>query len=114
MYSLSPAELETLREFINKNLCQGFICATSSPHSAPVLFSRNSNGSLRLCVDYRGLNHISKKDRYPLPLISDLLATIGKARIYTTLDLCHAYYLVRIAEGDEWKTAFRTRYGSFK
>jgi hypothetical protein len=114
MYSLSPAELETLREFIDENVRYGFIRATNSPHGAPVLFSRNSNGSLRLCVDYRGLNRISKKDRYPLPLISDLLATAGKARVYTTLDLRHAYYLVRIAEGDEWKTAFRTRYGSFE
>ena len=114
MYSLSPIELETLREFIDENLSKGFIRSATSPHGAPVLFSRNSNGSLRLCVDYRGLNKISKKDRYPLPLISDLLATAGKARIYTTLDLRHAYYLVRIAEGDEWKTAFRTRYGSFE
>ena len=113
MYSLSPSELETLREFIDENLRNGFIRTTSSPHGAPVLFIRNNNGSLRLCVDYRGLNRISKKDRYPLPLISDLLATAGKARIYTTLDLRHAYHLVRIAEGDEWKTAFCTRYGSF-
>ena len=114
MYSLSPSELETLREFIDENLRNGFIRTTSSPHGAPVLFICNNNGSLRLCVDYRGLNRISKKDRYPLPLISNLLATAGKARIYTTLDLRHAYHLVRIAEGDEWKTAFRTRYGSFE
>ena len=104
MYSLSPTELETLHEFIDENLHQGFIRATSSPHGAPVLFSHNSNSSLRLCVNYHGLNCISKKDCYPLPLISDLLATTGKARIYTTLDIHHAYYLVRIAEGDEWKT----------
>ena len=92
MYSLSPSKLETLREFIDENLCRGFIHATSSPHGAPVLFRCNSNGSLHLCVDYRGLKKISKKDHYPLPLISDLLATTGKARIYTTLDLCHVYH----------------------
>ena len=114
MYSLSQSELQTLREFVDENLRIGFIRPTNSPHGAPVLFTRNSNGSLRLCVDYRGLNRISKKDRYPLPLISDLLSTAGKARLYTTLDLRHAYHLVRIAEGDEWKTAFRTRYGSFE
>ena len=114
MYSLSPFEQETLKNFVEENLTKGFIRATSSPHGAPVLFVRKPDGKLRLCVDYRGLNRISKKDRYPLPLISDLLATAGKARIYTTLDLRHAYYLVRIAEGDEWKTAFRTRYGSFE
>ena len=114
MYSLSLTELKTLREFVDENLHQGFIRTTSSPHGAPVLFSRNNNGSLRLCVDYRGLDKIFKKDHYPLPLISDLLATAGKARIYTTLDLRHAYHLVCIAEGDEWKTAFWTRYGSFE
>ena len=65
-------------------------------------------------MDYQGLNKVSKKDHYPLPLISDLLHTAGKARIYTTLDLQHAYHLVWIAEGDEWKTAFRTWYGSFE
>jgi Reverse transcriptase (RNA-dependent DNA polymerase)/Retroviral aspartyl protease len=114
MYSLSQTELHALREFIDENLRTGFIRSTSSPHGAPILFVRKKDGSLRLCVDYRGLNKITKKDRYPLPLISDLLSTAGKARIYTTLDLRHAYHLVRIADGDEWKTAFRTRYGSFE
>ncbi|CDO68811.1 hypothetical protein BN946_scf184805.g20 [Trametes cinnabarina] len=65
-------------------------------------------------MDYRGLNKITRKDRYPLPLISDLLDTPQKARIYTKIDLCHAYNLVRIAPGNKWKTAFRTRYGSFE
>ena len=78
------------------------------------MFVCKKDGSLRLCIDYQGLNKISKKDRYPLPLISDLLDSPSKAKIYTKIDLCHAYHLVRIAEGDEWKTAFRTRYGSFE
>ncbi|KAF7358286.1 hypothetical protein MVEN_00877900 [Mycena venus] len=65
------------------------------------------------CVDYRGLNRITKKDRYPLPLIADLLDAPGKACIYTKLDLRHAYHLLRIAPGDEPKTAFRTCYGSY-
>ena len=114
MYSLSQSELATLREFIDEHLRIGFIRPSKSPHGAPVLFIKKKDGSLRLCVDFRGLNKISKKDRYPLPMINDLLATAGKARIYTTIDLRHAYHLVRITEGDEWKTAFRTRYGSFE
>ena len=61
-----------------------------------------------------GLNRISKKDRYPLPLLSDLLDTPKKARVYTKIDLCHAYHLVRIADGEEWKTTFCTCYGSFE
>ena len=114
MYSLSPSELWTLREFLDEHLSLGFIRPTSSPHGAPVLFVKKKDGSLRLCVDFRGLNRITKKDRYPLPLISDLLDAPGKARIYTKIDLRHAYHLVRITPGDEWKTAFRTRYGSFE
>ena len=114
MYPLSQVELKTLQEFIDEHLRTGFIRSSSSPHGAPVLFARKKDGSLRLCIDFRGLNKISKKDRYPLPFISDLLTTAGKARLYTTIDLRNAYYLVRIAEGDKWKTAFRTRYGSFE
>src|ERR1700678_154612 len=114
MYSVSQSELQTLREFIDEHLRIGFIRHSSSPHGAPILFVHKKDGSLRLCVDYRGLNKITKKDRYPLPLVSDLLNTAGKARIYTSLDLRHAYHLVQVTEGDKWKTTFRTRYGSFE
>ena len=114
IYSLSASEQEALKEFIEKNLNTGFIRPTSSPHGAPVLFVKKKDGSLRFCVDFRSLNHISKKDRYPLLLISDLLDSPCKAQVYSKIDLCHAYHLVRIADGDEWKTAFRTHYGSFE
>jgi len=86
----------------------------SSPHGALVLFVKKKDRSLRLCVDFCGLNRIMKKDRYPLSLISDLLDSPHKARIYTKIDLQHAYHLVCIAEGDEWKTAFCTCYGAFE
>ncbi|KAL1942409.1 hypothetical protein VTO73DRAFT_6011 [Trametes versicolor] len=114
IYSLSKLELDTLCEYIDENLRSGFIHPSNSPCGAPVLFVKKKDGSLRLCVDYRGLNKITRKDRYPLPLISDLLDTPWKARIYTKIDLRHTYNLVRIAPGDEWKMAFRTRYGSFE
>ena len=65
-------------------------------------------------MDYRGLNRITKKDRYPLPLLTDLLDAPKKARVFTKIDLRHAYHLVRIADGEEWKTTFHTRYGSFE
>jgi len=70
-------------------------------HGAPVLFVKKKDGSLRLCVDFRGLNCISKKDRYLLPLISDLLDSPRKARVYSKIDLHYAYHLVCIANGDE-------------
>src|SRR5882724_1932083 len=72
IYSLSQEELATLHKLIDENLATGLICPSCSPHGAPVLFIRKKDGSLQLCVDFRGLNRISKKDRYPLPLISDL------------------------------------------
>jgi len=114
IYSLSKFKQEALKEFIDKNLTNGFIRSTSSPHGALVLFVTKKDGSLRLCVDFRGLNKITKKDQYPLPLISDLLDSLRKARIYTKIDLWHTYHLVCIAKGDEWKTTFQTRYGAFK
>ena len=79
-----------------------------------MLFVHKKDRSLCLCVDFRGLNKISKKDRYPLLFISNLLTTAGKARLYTTIDRCHAYHLVCISEGDKWKTAFHNHYRTFK
>ncbi len=114
IYSISESELKALHEFIDDNLCSGFITPSHSPHGAPVLFVKKKTGELHLCVDFHGLNKISKKDRYPLSLISDLLDSAHSACIYTKLDLRHAYHLIRIAGGDEWKTAFQTRYSSFE
>ena len=98
--------MTALREFLEEHTQNGFICPTKSPWGAPVLFVKKKDGSLRLCVDFRALNKVTEKDRYPLPLITDLLNAPGPARIYLKIDLKHAYHLVRIAEGDEPKTAF--------
>src|SRR6267154_1192779 len=114
IYSLLPLELTALRKFLDENISTGLLRSSSSPHSAPVLFVKKKDGSLCLCVDFRGLNKITKKDRYPLPLIADLLDSPSHAKIYTQIDLRSAYHLVRVAEGDEWKTTFRTHYGSFE
>ena len=81
IYSISHSEMQALKEFIDENLRAGFIRSSSSPHGAPILFARKKDGSLRLCVDFRGLNRITRKDRYPLPLISDLLDAPGGARV---------------------------------
>src|SRR6266481_1215449 len=111
VYSLSQEELKALHKFIDENVATVFITPSHSSHGALVLFIKKKDGSLRLCVDFRGINRITKKDRYPLPLISDLLDAPHKAHIYTKINLWHAYHLVRIATGDEWKTAFHTHYG---
>jgi len=104
IYSLSAFEQEALKKFIEENLNMGFIQPTSSPHGALVLFIKKKDGSLHLCINFHGLNCISKKNHYTLPLISDLLDSLCKAQVYSKIDLCHAYHLVCIADGDEWKT----------
>src|SRR5260221_1142886 len=114
IYSLLPPELTALREFLEENIQNGFIRPSKSPWGSPVLFVKKKDGSLRLCVDFHALNRVTEKDRYPLPLIPDLLNSPGPARIYSKIDLKHAYHLVRIAEGDEPKTTFRTCYGSYE
>src|SRR5258708_14478985 len=114
IYSLSPLELTALREFLEENVQNGFICPSKSPWGSPVLFIKKKDGSLRLCIDFCALNRVTEKDRYPLPLIPDLLNSLGPARIYSKIDLKHAYHLVRIVEGDEPKTTFRTRYRSYE
>ena len=114
IYLLSEVELLALREFLDENLKNKMICPSQSSTGAPILFIKKKDGSLHLAVDYCGLNKITKKDRYPLPLIPDLLDHLRSARVFTKLDLCGAYNLVRIADGDEWKTAFRTWYGSYE
>ena len=114
IYSLSEVEQLALRQFIDENLANHFIRPSQSPSGAPILFIKKKDGSLRLAVDYRGLNRITKKDWYPLPLIPDLLDRLCSAHVFTKIDLRGAYNLVCIAEGNEWKTAFHTRYGSYE
>ena len=114
LYVMSHKELLVLKEYIEENLAKGFIRHSSSPAGAPVLFVKKATSSLRFCVDYRGLNEMTIKNRYPLPLIQETLARRQKARWYSKLDLRDEYYHLRIAEGEEWKTAFWTRYCHFE
>ena len=114
IYSLERVELETLKTYIEANLASGFIRPSQSPAGALILFVRKKNSSLRLCVDYQGLNNLTIKNCYPLPLIGESLNCLGCAKRFTQLDLTNAYHQMRIREGDEWKTAFRTRYGHFE
>ena len=79
-----------------------------------MLFVKKGDGNLRLCVDYRGQNLITKKNRYPLPLISESLDRVDGAKIFTKLDIRAAYNWIRIWEGDKWKTAFRSRYSHYE
>ena len=92
IYSLEPVELETLKTYIKTNLANGFIRPSKSPAGASIFLNKKPNGSFRLCVDYRGLNNITIKNQYPLPLIGELLDWLGRAKRFTQLDLTNTYY----------------------
>jgi len=114
LYNLSETQLEALRLYLRDALRKRWIRPSTSPAGAPILFVPKKDGGLRLCVDYRGLNKVTIKNRHPLPLIDETLDRLQGAKIFTKLDLKDAYHRVRIREGHEWKTAFRTRYGHFE
>ena len=114
IYALSEKEHDALREYIDENIKKGFIRKSQSPISHGILFVPKKNGKLRLCVDFRPLNDMTVKNRYPLPSIKELQDRLGKAKYFTKLDLRGAYNLIRMKEGEEWKTAFNTRFGLFE
>jgi len=111
---LLEVEALALWEFLQEHLQKEFIWLSKSPARSAVLFVKKKDRSLQLCVDYQGLNKITKKDQYSLPLIPDLLDHLQSTKQFTKLNLQGAYNLVWIAEGNEWKTAFQTHYGSFE
>ena len=114
LYGMNKEELLYLRKTLTELLDKNFIRTSQSPAAAPVLLVRKPGGGVRFCVDYRGLNELSVKDRYPLPLIKETLRNMGMARWFTKLDIIAAFHKIRIHPGEEWKTAFRTRYGLFE
>ncbi len=103
-----------MRKYIEEELAKGFIVPSKSPASAGFFFIKKRDGGLRPCIDYRALNDISIKFRYPLPLVPAALEQLRSAKYFTKLDLRSAYNLVRIREGDEWKTAFSTTSGHYE
>jgi len=107
-------ELKVLKQYLEEKLKNGSIRPSTSPFGSPVLFVKKPDGSLRLCADYRALNRMTVKNRYPLPLISEIMDRIKGAKHFTRLDVRDAFNRIRVAEGEEWKTAFRTRYGHFE
>nr|XP_023655862.1 uncharacterized protein LOC111837765 [Paramormyrops kingsleyae] len=113
LYSLSRAE-EAMRTYISESLEQGIIRPSTSPVAAGFFFVGKKDGGLRPCIDYRALNAITKKRREPLPLIPSTLEQLRRAWIFTKLDLHSAYNLIRICEGDEWKTSFLTSTGQYE
>ncbi|MCQ7691370.1 reverse transcriptase family protein, partial [Salmonella enterica] len=114
LYRMAPIELEELKKQIQELLDKGFIRPSVSPWGAPVLFVKKKDGSMRLCIDYRQLNQVTIKNKYPLPRIDDLFDQLQGTQVYSKIDLRSGYHQLKIREGDIQKTAFRTRYGHYE
>ncbi|GKD41820.1 putative reverse transcriptase domain-containing protein, partial [Tanacetum coccineum] len=113
-YRLAPSEMKELSKQLQELLEKGFIRPSSSPWGAPVLFVKKKDGSFRICIDYRELNKLTIKNRYPLPRIDDLFDQLQGSSVYSKIDLRSGYHQLRIREEDIPITAFRTRYGHYE
>ncbi|GJT97870.1 putative reverse transcriptase domain-containing protein [Tanacetum coccineum] len=113
-YRLAPAEMQELSTQLQELFDRGFIRPSSSPWGAPVLFVKKKDGSFWMCIDYRELNKLTVKNRYPLPRIDDLFDQLQGSRVYSKIDLRSGYHQLRVREEDIPKTAFRTRYGHYE
>ncbi|GJV06724.1 putative nucleotidyltransferase, ribonuclease H [Tanacetum coccineum] len=113
-YRLAPSEMQELSGQLQELQDKGFIRPSHSPWGAPVLFVKKKDGSLRMCIDYRELNKLTIKNRYPLPRIDDLFDQLQGSRYFSKIDLRSGYHQLRVHEDDIPKTAFRTRYGHFE
>jgi hypothetical protein len=113
-YRMNPQELEELKRQLADMLSKGLIRPSASPWGSPALFVDKRDGTIRLCVDYRKLNEVTIKNKYPLPKIEDLFDQLNGAKVFSKIDLCTGYHQLKVRESDIPKTAFTTRYGLFK
>jgi hypothetical protein len=113
-YRMPPAELAELKKQLQESLDKGFICPSTSPWGCPALFVKKKDDSLRLCIDYRHLNAMTIKNKYPLPRIDVLFDQLVGANVFSKIDLCLGYHQINIRADDIPKTAFSTRYGLYE
>ena len=113
-YRMAPAELKELKTQLQELLGKGFVRPSFSPWGAPVLFVKKKDGTMRLCIDYRELNKVTIRNKYPLPRIDDLFDQLQGASVFSKIDLRSGYHQLRVREEDILKTAFRTRYGHYE
>jgi hypothetical protein len=114
IYKMSPAELDELNKQLKTYLEKHWIRGSDSQFAAPILFAKKADGSLRMCVDYRGLNKITRRSAYPLPLIDNMLDVLAGAKCFSKLDLAQGYHQIRMYEPDIHKTAFNCQFGQFE
>ncbi len=113
-YPLATTEGGALMEFLNEQLQKGYIRPSKSPYASPFFFIKKKDGKLQPVQDYRKLNALTIKNRYPLPLIPEIIDKVQDAHLFTKLDVRWGYNNVRIREGDEWKAAFKTNQGLYE
>jgi len=113
-YAMHNQANDAIKKWIDEQLAAGLIRRSNSPCASPVIVVKKPSGGLRVCVDYRPVNEMTIKNKYPIPLIRETLARMAGKRIFTKLDIIAAFNRIRIAEGHEWMTAFNTRYGQFE
>ena len=114
LYPLCPHEFELLKEYLNEMLQNGKMRPSKNSSSAPIFFTKQAYGKLRIVVDYCGLNAITLKDKYPPPLMTTLMERVGTLQVFSKLDVKLCFNLIRIAKADEWKTAFKTCYRAYE
>ena len=111
---MSQLELEEVKKHLDEYLSKGWIQPSTSQYNHPILFIRKKTGELRVCIDYRDLNNNTIIDRYPLPRIDDTLDRLGKAKIFSKIDLASGYHQVEVHPDHRHRTAFQTRFGLFE
>ncbi len=114
IYPMTQGEKESLAKFIKEQLAKGYIHPSKSPYSSPFFFIKKKSGELHPVQDYRRLNSLTIKNRYPLPLITELIDQVRNARLFTKLDIRWGYNNIQIKEGDKWKGAFKTNLGLYE
>ena len=114
LYRMAQTKLKELKTQLQELLDKGFIRPSVSPWGAPVLFVKKKDGTLRMCIDYRQINKVTVKNKYPLPRIEDLFVQLKGASVFSKINLRSGYYQLRVKEVDVLKTTFRTRYGHYE
>ena len=113
-YRMAPAELKVLKTQLQELVDRGFIRPSISPWGVPMLFVKKKDGTWRLCIDYRQLNKVTIRNKYPLPRVDDLIDQLQGVKVFSKIDLRSGYYPLRVRESDIPKMAFRTRYGHYE
>ncbi len=114
LHKMSPEELNAVKRYLDSHLAKRFIQANLASYFSPVLFMKKPGGGMRFCVDYKRLNAITKKDHYLIPLIEETLAQLGDAKYFTKIDICQAFYRIRMSEDSEELITFLIIFDTFK